>query len=109
VRIWLIGADQRGAEAIKQLRKNANLDLYISDSTDRPYAVTAGVIAKVDLVELVTSLNINTLARRIRPDLILIDVGADQHNLGRLAGGGAFTSALHEETATASDYPCLVL
>jgi hypothetical protein len=109
MRIWLVGADQRGAEVIRQVRKNSNLDLYVSDSIERPHAVTAGLIAKVDLVEVVTSLNINTLARRIRPDLILIDPGADQRNLGRLAGGGAFTSAMQDETAAASEYPCIVL
>ncbi|HMN29626.1 MAG TPA: hypothetical protein PKE45_15865 [Caldilineaceae bacterium] len=109
MRVWLIGADQRGAEALRQLQKNRNIELYVSDSSERPYAVTAGVLARVDLVEVVSALNINTLGRRIRPDLILIDIGADQRSLGRLAGGGAFASAMYEETAAASEYPCLIL
>jgi hypothetical protein len=109
MRVWLIGADQRGAEVLRQLQKNSNIEVYVSDPTERPYAVTAGVIARVDLVDVVSSLNINTLGRRIRPDLVLIDMGADQRNLGRLAGGGAFASAMYEETAAASEYPCLIL
>lgn len=109
MRIWLIGANQRGADVLRQLQKNNNLEVFVSDSSDEPYAVTEGVIPKVDLVEIVTSLNINTLARRVRPDLILIDSGADQRNLGRLAGGGTFTTALHGEIAAVSEYPCIIL
>jgi hypothetical protein len=109
MRIWLVGADQRGTEVLRQLQKNSNLEVFITDSTDRPYAVSTGVIARVDLVEVVSSMNINTLARRIRPDLILIDSGADQRNLGRLAGGSAFANALLDEAAAASEYPCIIL
>ena len=109
MRIWLIGADQRGTEVLRQLKKNNNLEIVVTDAVDRPLAVADGVISKVDHVEVVTSININTLARRIRPDLILVDSGADQRNLGRLAGGTAFADALTNEMSKASDYPCIVL
>jgi hypothetical protein len=109
MRIWLIGADQRGTEVLRQLQKNSNLEVVVTDAVDRPLAVTDGVISKVDYVEVVTSVNINTLARRIRPDMILVDPGADQRNLGRLAGGPAFADALTNEMSKASDYPCIVL
>jgi hypothetical protein len=109
MRIWLIGADRRGTEVLRQLEKNSNLEVMVTDAIDRPLAVTDGVISKVDYVEVVTSVNINTLARRIRPDLILVDPGADKRNLGRLAGGPAFADALTNEMSKASDYPCIVL
>lgn len=109
MRIWLIGAEQRGSEVLRQLQKNSNIEVIVSDPKERPKAVNDGIIAKVDHVELVTPVNINTLARRIRPDLILIDPGADPHNFGRLTGGTAFAEALNNEIAAASDYPCVVL
>jgi FlaA1/EpsC-like NDP-sugar epimerase len=109
MRIWLIGAEQRGSEVLRQLTKNSNIEVIVSAPTDRPKAVVDRVIAKVDYVEVVTSVNINTLARRIRPDLILIDPSADPHNFARLTGGTAFADALNNEMATVSDYPCVLL
>ena len=51
MRIWLIGADQKGTEALRQLKKNPNIEVIVSDATDQPKAVTERVIAKVDYVE----------------------------------------------------------
>jgi CheY-like chemotaxis protein len=108
MRIWLIGADQKGTEALRQLKKNPNIEVIVSDATDQPKAVTERVIAKVDYVETVSPININTLARRFRPDLILIDTAAEKRNL-RVLGGMAFTDAINTEIAAGSDIPCLVL
>jgi hypothetical protein len=108
MRIWLIGAAQAGTDALRQLKKNAEVEVIVSDPTEQPKAVQDRVIFKVDYVETVSPININQLARRIRPDLILIDPGADKRNL-RLSGGMAFSDAINTEIAAASDYPCLVL
>ena len=109
MRIWLIGAEQAAIDALQQLRKHRELELFVSAPTDRPKAVTDGVIERVTYVEYVTPVNVNTLARRIRPDLILVDPTADERTYGRVAGGMAFSEALTYELATASDYPCLIL
>lgn len=107
MRVWLIGAGQAGSAALRQLRKNEEIEIYVTAETDRPQAVKDGVLDRVDHVETVNSLNINPLARRIRPDLILVDptIGA----LGRVAGGAAFSQSMLEEMAAASDYPCILL
>jgi hypothetical protein len=109
MRVWLIGASRAGIEALRQLEKNDGIEIVVSDPSPRPRAVQEGVIAKVDHVESVTALNINTLARRIRPDLILIDPGADDRGLGRVSGGQAMAQGLNDEIVAISDYPCLVL
>jgi carbamoylphosphate synthase large subunit len=109
MRIWLIGADVRGSEILRQLRKNANIEVIVSDTAERPRAVVDKVIDRVTYVENVTSVNINHLARRIRPDLILIDPGEAQRSMGRVSGGVAFTESLLNEVATSSDYPCIIL
>ena len=109
MRIWLIGADQRGGDILRQLAKNQNIDLFVTDAKERPRAVAEGIIAAVDQVEVVTPMNVNTLARRIRPDLILIDAGADQRSLGNVTGGMTFATSLTNEIANASEYPCIVL
>jgi len=109
MRIWLIGADVRGSEILRQLRKNANIEVIVSDASERPRAVVDKLIDRVNYVENVTSVNINPLARRIRPDLILIDPGEAQRSMGRVSGGVAFTESLLNEVATSSDYPCIIL
>ena len=109
MRIWLIGADQAGSEVLRQLKKNPAITVIVSDAGERPRAVADGVIAKVDMVENVTALNINQLARRIRPDLILIDAGAAKRAMGRVSGGLVFTEAMQSEMAATCETPCLVL
>jgi hypothetical protein len=109
MRIWLIGAAQKGTEALLQLRKNAAIEVMVTDPSPQPLAVQQGVIEKVDYTEAVTQLNINQLARRIRPDLILIDTSAEERTLGRVSGGQAFTQALNYEMTAASECPCLLL
>jgi uncharacterized protein related to proFAR isomerase len=107
MRIWLIGASQAGTEALRQLHKHDEIDVVVSADNARPPAVKEGLIDKVDYVETVTSVNVNTLARRIRPDLILIDTTAGA--FGRMTGGNALSQAITAEIVAASDYPCLIL
>lgn len=109
MRIWLIGADQAGTVALQQLRKNSGIQVVVSDAVPRPKAVEQRVIAQLDFVESVTPLNINQVAKRIRPDLILLDGGAIQRAFARLSEGFAFAESIQNEIAAASDIPCIVL
>lgn len=109
MRVWLIGADQAAIDALEQLRKHPDLELFVSAQMASPPAVQTGILERVNYVETVTSVNVNTLARRIRPDFILIDATADAKAYGRVSGGMAFSEALTSEIARASEYPCLIL
>ena len=109
MRVWLIGADEGGIKTLRQLEKSRDVEIFVSARTERPKAVEEGVIDRVNYVEHVTPVNVNELARRIRPDLILIDAGADERSYGRMTGGLVFSDALINEVASASDYPCLIL
>lgn len=108
MRIWLIGADDAGTETLRQLKKNPAISVVVSAANERPRAVSERVIDRVDYVESVTSVNINQLARRIRPDLILIDAGAARKAMGNV-GGHFFTEAMNKEMADAAECPCLLL
>ena len=109
MRIWMIGADRGAIEALQQLEKNEEITVIISARTERPLAMSQGFIDHVDYVEFVTPANVNTLARRIRPDLILIDASADGRSYGRLSGGMVFSESMVGEIAATCDYPCLIL
>ena len=109
MRIWLIGADAAGTTALRQLKKNPDIQVIVSDALPRPPAVEQRVIAQVDYVESVTPLNITQLARRIRPDLILLDRSAIQRAFSRLSEGFTFAESIQNEIAAASETPCIVL
>lgn len=109
MRIWLIGADQAGSEALRQCQKNQAIEMFVTDMIERPRAVTDRVIDKLDAVENVTPMNVNSLARRIRPDLILIDSSAAKRNLTRLSGGMVYAEALQNEIAATTDFPCIII
>jgi hypothetical protein len=108
MRVWLIGAGQAGSEALRQLRKNEEIEVVVTAETEKPQAVKDGLLSKVDHVETITSLNINTLARRFRPDLILVDPAA-LYTLGRVSGGALFNQSMLEEMVASSDFPCILL
>ncbi len=109
MRIWLIGADRIGMSVLQQLKKSDAIEVVVSDLSERPRAVTEKVIPMVDYVETVTPININHLAKRIRPDLILIDRGAAERMLSRITGGVEFAQSIQDEIAAASEAPCLVI
>ena len=108
MRVWLIGAARAGTEAVRQLQKNEQIDVIVSAASPSPLAVREGVIAQVDYVESVTPVNVNSLARRVRPDLILIDSGGES-SYRRRSGGSELSQALTYEIAAASTHPCLVI
>lgn len=107
MRIWLIGAGQAGSAALRQLRKNDDIEVVVTAESEQPQAVRDGLLERVDYVETVTSLNINTIARRIRPDLILVDPAMTA--LKGVSGGAVFNQSMLEEMAASSDYPCILL
>ena len=107
MRIWLIGASSAGIQAIRQLQKSDEIVLIVSATTPDPRAVREGVLKQVDYVETVTPVNVDALAKRIRPDLILLDSSASSYR-GR-TGGSELSQALTYEIAAASEYPCVVI
>lgn len=108
MRVWLIGAGQVGSNVLRQLQKNDEIHVIVSADNERPQAVKDELIAKVDYVETVTTVNLNTLARRIRPDLILIDPSA-LNALNRVSGAAAFNQSMLEEMVVSSEFPCILL
>ncbi|MEM7134688.1 MAG: hypothetical protein AAF702_50970 [Chloroflexota bacterium] len=109
MRIWLIGAGRAGTSVLNQFKKNPDIEVIVSDPQEQPKAVQDGILDKVDIVERITPVNINQVAKRIRPDLILISTGAGSHSFGNVTGGVALSEALNYEISTSSDYPCLVV
>lgn len=109
MRVWVVGAGKVGTQTIRQLLKNEDITIIVSDVSDTPTALKEGVIDKVDYVESISPANINSLGKRIRPDLILVDSSAEGRTLSGMTGGGNFMQALANEIAHASNYPCLIL
>lgn len=109
MRIWLIGAGRIGATTLRQLQKNQELEIIVSDPDPTPVAVEEGLIEASDLTENVTPFNVNDLARRIRPDLILLSPGGQEPRFSSMEGGRAFADALNYEITVASEFPCVIL
>ena len=109
MRVWLIGAGNIGTVALRQLQKNGAVEIFVSDPSDRPEAVLSGLIERVDLVENVTPFNVNEIARRVRPDLILLSPGIGEQGFGAVEGSKALSEALNYELIIACEYPCLIL
>ena len=109
MRVWLIGAGNIGSVVLRQLQKNSSVEIFVSDPSDQPEAVRDGLIERVDLVANITPVNVNEIARRVRPDLILLSPGIGEQGYGAIEGSKALSDALNYETIIVSEYPCLVL
>lgn len=109
MRVWLIGAGNIGSVALQQLQKNSAVEIFVSDPSDQPEAVRSGLIERVDLVANISPVNVNEIARRVRPDLILLSPGIGEQGFGAVEGSKALSEALNYETTVASEYPCVVL
>ncbi len=72
MRILVIGAGELGARTIEQLRKNEGIEILVCDHREDPYALTEGVIDKVDIKLHVTPMNAVQVALTAKPDLVLI-------------------------------------
>lgn len=109
MRVWLIGAGRAGTGVLKQLWKNPEIEVIVSDPHDDPHAVKEGIIDAVSFVERVNPININQVAQRIRPDLIMIATGSGSNAYGNVDGSSALADALNYETAASSDCPCIIV
>ena len=109
MRVWLIGAGNIGSVALQQLQKNSAVEVFVSDPSDQPEAVRSGLIERVDLVANISPVNVNEIARRVRPDLILLSPGIGEQGFGAVEGSKALSEALNYETTVASEYPCVIL
>ena len=109
MRVWLIGAGRAGSSVLKQLWKNLDIDVIVSDPHADPQAVKDGLIDSVNFVERITPMNINQIAQQIRPDLILIATGSGRKGYGNVEGSAALADAINYETAASSDCPCLII
>ncbi len=109
MRVWLIGAGHIGTVALRQLLKNPAVEIFVSDPSDQPEAVLSGLIDRVDLIANISPVNVNEIARRVRPDLILLSPGIGEQGFGAVEGSKALSEALNYETIIASEYPCLIL
>lgn len=109
MRVWLIGAGYIGSVALQQLQKNSAVEIFVSDPSDEPEAVLSGLIERVDLVANISPVNVNEIARRVRPDLILLSPGIGEQGFGAVEGSKALSEALNYETTVASEYPCVIL
>ena len=109
MRVWLIGAGNIGSVALQQLQKNSAVEIFVSDPSTQPEAVRSGLIERVDLVANISPVNVNEIARRVRPDLILLSPGIGEQGFGAVEGSKALSEALNYETTVASEYPCVIL
>lgn len=107
MRVLVIGAGRVGAKVIKQLQKNPSIDVITADPRPEHFAVTEGVIDKVDIQDSITQLTLNRILDEARPDIVLITMQPEDMGLGKTPGVDVLAEALHEEMALLSPVPVI--
>lgn len=107
MRVLVIGAGPTGAKVIQQLKKNPAIEVVTADPRAELFAVTQGIIEKVDIVESITPLTIEAILQQARPDMVLITTQPEDMGLGKTPGVDVLAEALHEEIAALSPVPVI--
>ncbi|HUG36567.1 MAG TPA: NAD-binding protein [Candidatus Limnocylindrales bacterium] len=107
MRVLVIGAGRTGSRVLRQLRKNPAITVITADPRPRLVAVEEGLIADVDIREVLTPLTLDHILETTRPDLVLLAISPGDMGLGQPAGVGILTEALHEEIAALAPVPVI--
>jgi dTDP-4-dehydrorhamnose reductase len=107
MRVLVIGAGRTGARVIQQLQKNPEIKIITADPREEIYAVDAGIIASVDIEEMLTPLNLEHVFEEAKPDLVLLAMPTEDMGLGQAPGTDILADALREEIAATADVPVI--
>jgi len=107
MRVLVIGAGRTGARVIQQLKKNPKIKIVTADPREEIYAVDEGIIASVDIAEMLTPLNLEQVFAEARPDLVLLAMPTEDMGLGQAPGTDILADALREEIAAIADVPVI--
>jgi FlaA1/EpsC-like NDP-sugar epimerase len=107
MRILVVGAGRSGAQVLRQLQTNPDLDVVTADPNEEPYAVAEGVIDSVDVREQLTPLNLAYIVEQVQPDMILLAQTSQDLSLGQALGMGLFTDSLRAELSLMSEVPVI--
>lgn len=107
MRVLVIGAGRTGARVIQQLRKNPAIEVITADPRSELFAVTEGIIDRVDIAESFTPLTRDATLAQAQPDLVLITTQPEDMGLGKTPGVDMLAEALHEEIAALSPVPVI--
>jgi len=107
MRVLVIGAGRTGARVIQQLKKNPKIKIVTADPREEIYAVDEGIIASVDIEEMLTPLNLEQVFAEAGPDLVLMAMPTEDMGLGQAPGTDILADALREEIAAIADVPVI--
>lgn len=107
MRVLVCGAGENGANIIKQLRKNKNIEIVTLDPRENPFALAEGIIDKIDVEETLTPLTIDYVIEKANPDLILLTTELEDLGLGDVAGMKELSTSLGEELTLISPIPAI--
>lgn len=107
MRILVVGAGKVGSQVLRQLQKNPSLTIITCSPHQTPYAVQAGIIAKVDIHETLTPLTLSYVVAETKPDLILLTSASEDFGLGTAAGVDVLVDSLKTELASIAKVPLI--
>ena len=72
MKVLVIGGGHKGASVIRQLQKNKNIQIIVSDWKTDCIAVQEGLIENIDVHAHITPLNVKEILEHVKPDLIVL-------------------------------------
>ncbi len=107
MRVLVIGAGSSGARLLQQLQKNASLEIVVVDAVEDPYAVKAGIIEKVDILETVSPLTLDYIVSRAQPEMIFLARSSRDFGLGQAPGLDMLADAIRDEISSIAEVPVI--
>lgn len=107
MRVLVIGAGRIGAKVIKQLQKNPGIHVITADPRPEFFAVSEGLIEKVDIKENITPITIAEIVEEARPAMVLIAMQPEDMGLGKAPGVDILAEAIHDEIVALVPVPVI--
>jgi len=97
MKVLVVGAGKLGCAVIRQLRKNDDVEIVVSDPRDGPEAVVHGIVEKVDLRVHITPMNFEEVVSQVRPDIVLLARTVDDWEKGDTPMGSQYVLGMERE------------
>jgi hypothetical protein len=107
MRVLVIGAGQTGAQVIRQLRKDPQIEIFTADPRPEPKAVRDGLVEKVDITGVISPLTLEDVLERTGAQLVFMAMAAEEMALGTAPGVDILADALLDELASISEVPMI--
>jgi len=109
LKILVVGAGIIGGKIIKQLKKNAEIEIIVVDSREAPFSVEEGIIKTIDYQVELRPIELEQVIKEVNPDIVLVTTSPQDISKSSIPGLEILVEALGIELESTSKVPIIAV